>query len=112
GSARQLAALSGAVVVLKGSTSVIAQPGGEVAVSCRGHPGMAAGGTGDVLAGLIGAPGATAESQQELFERTCRAVFVHGTAGEMAANRAGNALIASDLVDELGPALLALGWGA
>ena len=73
---------------------------------------MAAGGTGDVLAGLIGALGATAESQQALFERTCLAVFVHGTAGETAAKKAGNALIASDLVAEIGPALLGLGWGA
>jgi len=112
GSARELAAGSGAIVVLKGATTVIAEPGGEVAVSCRGHPGMAAGGTGDVLAGLIGALSATAGSQQELFERSCLAVYLHGTAGELAAKRQGNALVADDLVAEIGPALVGLGWGS
>ncbi|HZJ08132.1 MAG TPA: NAD(P)H-hydrate dehydratase [Trueperaceae bacterium] len=131
--ALRLAETTGATVVLKGPTTVIAKPGGGAAVSSRGHRGMAAGGTGDVLAGLLGAllaaptgngeggspqhrggdaSGRDAVSPVNLFERACLAVFVHGVAGERAARALGNALIANDLVDELGLTLAGLGWGA
>lgn len=109
GSARRLQELTGAVVVLKGPTTVIAGPGRQAAVSSRGHPGMASGGSGDVLAGLIGAHLA-APGSLSAFERACTAVFVHGVAGERASGRFGHALVASDIVDEIGPALVALGW--
>jgi len=52
--ARELAQRFNAVVVLKGAGSVVAQPDGEVAINTTGNPGLATGGTGDVLAGLIG----------------------------------------------------------
>src|SRR5690606_10931296 len=95
--------LTGAVVVLKGPTTVIAGPGGSLAVSSRGHPGMASGGTGDVLAGLIGAQLA-APGERTVFQRVCVAVFVHGVAGERASGRFGHALVANDLVEEIAPA--------
>src|SRR5690606_21853731 len=55
GAARALAEDTEAVVALKGATTVVAAPDGREAVSDSGHPGLAGGGTGDVLAGAIGA---------------------------------------------------------
>jgi ADP-dependent NAD(P)H-hydrate dehydratase / NAD(P)H-hydrate epimerase len=105
-SARALAARSGAVVVLKGQRSVIAAPDGRAAVNRTGNPGMATGGTGDVLAGIIGA----------LLARGCdawtaaiAATCVHGLAGDRAAARLGQeSLLAGDLVAALPEALRAL----
>jgi NAD(P)H-hydrate epimerase len=105
-SARGLAARTGAVVVLKGQRSLIAAPDGRLAVNPTGNPGLATGGTGDVLAGMIGA----------LLARGCdawtaatAAVYVHGLAGDRAAARLGQeALLAGDLVDALPEALRAL----
>src|SRR5581483_6429616 len=54
GTARRLAAATGAVVVLKGARTVIASPDGTAAICPAGNPGMASGGTGDVLAGVVG----------------------------------------------------------
>jgi NAD(P)H-hydrate epimerase len=124
--ATRLSQLSGAVVVLKGPTTVIAAPDGQTAVSTRGHPGMASGGTGDVLAGLLGALTSTLAVTEDdagpgpnvaaadgslwtttLFQRASLAVFAHGVAGERAAARHGDSLLASDLADELAGVL---GW--
>ncbi len=96
GSARELAKRSRAVAVLKGATTTIAAPDGRVAVSTPSHPGMATGGAGDVLSGILGAWLAGAD---DLFERACAAVFVHGLAGQRAAERYGDGLIATDLVE-------------
>jgi len=121
--AARLSERSGAIVVLKGPTSVIAAPDGRLAVSTRGHPGMASGGTGDVLAGLIGAltaardgsvappTGQGVEGRGDTFERACLAVFVHGIAGERAAQAHGNSLLASDLVDQVAGVLVDLADG-
>lgn len=109
----------GAVVVLKGATTVVRAPDGAEAVSDRGHPGMAAGGTGDALSGLLGAllaapmrpAGATEDTPAaSAFDRACLAVWVHGDAGERAAARYGNALVASDLIEEIPAAMRTLGW--
>lgn len=106
--ANDLAARYGAVVVLKGATTVIAAPDGRLAVSERGHPGMAAGGTGDVLAGVLGAVLAPAGGREEAFERACAAVWLHGVAGEVAARRHGIGLVASDVAEGLPDALAGL----
>jgi len=108
--AAMLAAGFGATVVLKGATTVISSPDGRVAVSERGHPGMATGGTGDVLAGVIAALLAPAGGRERTFERACAAVWLHGVAGELAAEQAGLGLVASDLADAL-PAAAALARG-
>lgn len=100
--AARLAGTWRAVVVLKGSSTVIADPDGSLAVSRFGHPGMATGGTGDVLAGVIGAFVSTGLTT----ERVEAAVAVHGRAGELAGRDRGIGLLASDVVERL-PASLA-----
>ena len=104
--ARALTEVTGAITVLKGPTTVIVAPDGREAVSDRGHPGMASGGTGDVLAGALGA--LLAAPDGDPFERCCLAVFAHGRAGEVAAEARGTALIASDLVDVLPQVLMGI----
>ncbi len=84
-----------ATVVLKSATTVIAAPKGRVAVSTRGHKGMATGGSGDALAGLIGAYLHNGNN----FERSCAAVYIHGLAGEIAAKRYNDGLLPSDLIN-------------
>lgn len=98
GSAQRLAARAGAVVVLKGATTVIAAPDGRTAVHSGGHPGMATGGTGDVLGGLLAA---WCQDADLLFERACAGVFVHALAGRLAGERYGDGLIAIDVVEEI-----------
>lgn len=99
--ARALADKYHSVVVLKGPTTVICEPGGRSAVSTRGTPALASGGTGDVLAGLIAAQLAKPGGDDLLFERACVAVWLHGLAGELAAAEMGDALVASDVVARL-----------
>jgi NAD(P)H-hydrate epimerase len=107
GSAAALAEQAQAVVVLKGQPTTITAPDGRVAVSTRGHPGMASGGTGDALAGILGAWLTTSDP----FERACAAVLVHGLAGELAANHHGDGLTAGDLIGELAAAWRQLARG-
>ena len=93
-------------VVLKGHRTVIATPEGRVFINPTGNPGMATGGTGDVLTGMI----AAWLAQLLDAEAACRlAVFLHGAAGDLAEGREGqSAMMATDLLDYLGEALTAL----
>jgi NAD(P)H-hydrate epimerase len=93
-------------VVLKGHRTVIATPEGRVFINPTGNPGMATGGTGDVLTGMI----AAWLAQLLDAEAACRlAVFLHGAAGDLAEGREGqSAMVATDLLDYLGEALTAL----
>ena len=90
-------------VVLKGVRTVIATPDGAVFVNMTGNPGMATGGTGDVLTGV------TAAWLGQLLDAAaaCQvAVYLHGLAGDLAARSRGEvALIASDVIDALGQAI-------
>ncbi|MGE0394002.1 MAG: NAD(P)H-hydrate dehydratase [Vicinamibacterales bacterium] len=90
-------------VVLKGYRTVVAAPDGRVAINPTGNAGMATGGTGDVLTGVI----AAWLAQLLDAERACRlGVFLHGAAGDLAEAEDGqSALVASDLLQALGPAL-------
>ena len=103
-SERQLACAAAAsrfrqVVVLKGAQTVIAGPDGRMAVSPFANPALATAGSGDVLAGLIGALLAQGVSP---FDAACLGVYLHGRAGERLAWRFGDAgLIASDLPLEI-----------
>lgn len=106
--ARDLAQKAGAVAVLKGATTVVAAPDGRVAVHSGGHPGMATGGTGDVLAGFVGAWCAGCTDVEGLFNRAGAAVWVHARAGARAAERYGYGLVASDVIDGLPQAWLEL----
>jgi NAD(P)H-hydrate epimerase len=93
--ARELANRTGAVVVLKGQRSVVTD-GRQLAINTTGNPGMATGGTGDVLTGII-----TAIVCQGLspYDAARLGVYVHGLAGDLAAADLGQvAMIASDLV--------------
>lgn len=99
--AKQLAERYAAVAILKGASTVIAVPEGEVWVSARGHPGMASGGTGDALAGVVAA---LIAQTGELLPACAAAVYLHGLAGERAAARHHYGLTAGDLIEELGAA--------
>jgi NAD(P)H-hydrate epimerase len=90
-------------VVLKGHRTVIATPEGRVFISPTGNAGMATGGTGDVLTGMI----AAWLGQLLDAEAACRlAVFLHGMAGDLAEAHEGEvSLIASDVLAHLGDAL-------
>ena len=103
GAAHSLATATGAVVILKGHRSLVVSPDGRVSINSSGNPGMATGGTGDVLAGAVGAFLARG---LEPWDAARLATFVHGVAGDEAAKRLGvESLIASDLVNELPTAL-------
>jgi NAD(P)H-hydrate epimerase len=96
--ALRLSAATGSIVVLKGERTVVAEPGGRATVSASGNPGMATGGTGDVLAGVTGALLARHGS---LLAATA-AVVVHGRAGDLAAAERGQeGLTALDVVEAL-----------
>jgi NAD(P)H-hydrate epimerase len=104
GSATRLADRSGATVVLKGFRSVVAAPGGRIARVLAGNPGMASGGTGDVLTGVVGALLARG---MPAWEAASAGAFLHGLAGDLARERHGEeALVASDVAEGLGEALL------
>jgi hydroxyethylthiazole kinase-like uncharacterized protein yjeF len=85
------------IVVLKGHRTLIAAPDGTVWVNSTGNPGMATGGTGDVLTGMVA--GLIAQHPQHALEATALAVYLHGLAGDLASESVGeNSLVATDLV--------------
>jgi hydroxyethylthiazole kinase-like uncharacterized protein yjeF len=92
-------------VVLKGFQTVIATPAGDVFINCTGNPGMATGGTGDILAGIMGRFVAGWKHQRgrenplNLADCLSAAVYLHGLAGDLAAEDKGmESLIATDLL--------------
>ena len=97
--AREVATAHGVHLVLKGATSVIAAPDGVVLLNPTGNPGMASGGTGDVLTGIAGAFLARGLAASDAL---AAAVYVHGLAGDVAAERVGEeSLIARDVIAAL-----------
>jgi NAD(P)H-hydrate epimerase len=98
-SVRAAAARSGAVVVLKGNDTLIAEPGGVVAVSPGASPALATAGTGDVLAGVVGA---LLAKGLEPFAAASAAVRLHALAGTRAGEARGvEGVIASDVIEQL-----------
>jgi NAD(P)H-hydrate epimerase len=87
------------VVVLKGANTAIASPDGKVFFNSSGNPGMAKGGSGDVLTGIL--TGLMAQ-QYSALEAAQLGVFLHGFAGDLGAYEKGmNCLIASDIIEFL-----------
>jgi len=99
---RQLASRTGATVLLKGSTTVVADPAGQVLLSATGDPRLATAGTGDVLSGVIGA--FLAQGLGGL-QAAAAAAWVHGTAAHLGWSRG---FVAGDLLDLLPAVLSAL----
>jgi len=93
-------------LVLKGYRTLIASPDGRVFVNPTGNPGMATGGTGDVLGGLIASQLA---QEKETLGAVLSAVYAHGLSGDVAAARLSEkSLVAGDIIRYLPPALKAL----
>ena len=98
GAARRAAAASGAVVLLKGHGTVVTD-GARTEINRTGNPGMATGGAGDVLTGIV----ATLLAQRfSAFDAARLGAHVHGLAGDLARDRLGEtSLIATDLLESL-----------
>lgn len=97
--AREFAESSGCVVVLKGHRTVVAPPEGPVYVNPTGNSGLATGGTGDVLSGLIGGLMAQGLSTRDA---SLLGVYTHGLAGDIAAERmTERGMIARDVLDAI-----------
>jgi hydroxyethylthiazole kinase-like uncharacterized protein yjeF len=95
--ARDFARRHRCILVLKGFRTVVAYPTGEVWVVATGNPGMASGGTGDVLTGMIA--GAVGQFPGRVDEAVRTAVFLHGLVGDTAREHIGEeAMVATDLL--------------
>lgn len=94
--AKSVAEITGTIVCLKGHASVIADPAGRLYINDTGNSGMATGGSGDILTGMI----ASFIGQGiDLFSATVSAVYLHGLAGDIAAEEKGQfSMIASDIL--------------
>jgi NAD(P)H-hydrate epimerase len=101
--AREFSGRYGVIVVLKGARTIIAEPGGRIYINPTGNPGMASGGMGDVLTGIIAglaAQGLSLDVASQL------AVFVHGLIGdEIAYERGEIGIMATDLIERIPGAL-------
>jgi NAD(P)H-hydrate epimerase len=88
------------IVVLKGDRTAIAHPDGTVWVNPTGNPGMATGGTGDVLTGMTA--GMIGQHPKQALQAVIAAVYLHGLAGNIACESMGeHSLIATDLLGAL-----------
>ncbi len=97
--AQEFAARFGVYLVLKGARTIIASPDGKAAINSSGNPGMATGGMGDVLTGIIAA---LLGQGYSAWDASCLGVFVHGLAGDMVAVEQGETgMAASDVTNML-----------
>lgn len=96
----------GVVTVLKGAGTIIASPDGEVYINHTGNSGMATGGSGDVLSGIIGSLLAQGASP---INAAAAGVFLHGTIGDLAAKKLGKiSMLPTDMIDMIPTAYLKL----
>jgi hydroxyethylthiazole kinase-like uncharacterized protein yjeF len=90
-------------LVLKGAATVVAAPNGGVFINSTGNPGMATGGTGDVLTGMI--VGFLAQGYTTV-QAACIGVYLHGLAGDLAAGeKSETSMIAGDLIEKIPAAI-------
>ena len=102
GHAASLASLSDSLVVVLKGTETIVTDGRRLYVNTTGNPGMATGGSGDVLTGVIAA---LIAQKMDPFDAACLGVYAHGLAGDIARDQNGEVgLIAGDIVDSLADA--------
>jgi hydroxyethylthiazole kinase-like uncharacterized protein yjeF len=100
---RTFCARHGVALALKGAGTVIGAPDGRVFINPTGNPGMASGGSGDVLTGMVGAFLARGFDTVTALQAGC---FLHGLAGDLArAERGGEALMAGDIVEAISAAM-------
>jgi len=105
----EFAANYNCIVVLKGAHTSIATPQGKIYFNSTGNPGMATGGSGDVLTGMILALLSRGYSAEEA---AVTGVFLHGLAGDIAAAKSGQeSLIASDIIENTGNAFIKINNG-
>lgn len=98
--ARRFAREHQLIVVLKGNRTLIAQPDGTVWVNTTGNPGMATGGTGDILTGMVA--GLIAQNPGRIADAVIAAVHLHGMAGDVAREGMGeHSMVATDLLTAL-----------
>ena len=96
----------GVVTVLKGAGTIIASPDGEVYINHTGNSGMATGGRGDILSGIIGSLLAQGASP---INAAAAGVFLHGTIGDLAAEKLGKiSMLPTDMIDMIPTAYLKL----
>lgn len=96
----------GVVTVLKGAGTIIASPDGEVYINHTGNSGMATGGSGDVLSGIISSLLAQGASP---INAAAAGVFLHGTIGDLAAEKLGKiSMLPTDMIDMIPTAYLKL----
>ncbi len=100
--ARRAAEVTGQVVLLKGSSTVVAAPSGQVRVVVQGPPQLASAGTGDVLSGVIGA---LLAKGLEPFEAAYAGAWIHAEAGRLGAETDPQGVLAGDLVELLPEAI-------
>ena len=97
--AREMAEKTGAVIVLKGYRTVIAGPEGQVYVNSTGNPGMATGGSGDVLSGILTC---LVGQGMEPVKAAAAAVWIQGAAGDAARKRLGlRSMLPTDMIEAL-----------
>jgi len=97
GVARKFARAHELIVVLKGHRTLVVQPDGEAWVNLTGNPGMATGGTGDILTGMVAAM--IAQHPKDPLMAACAAACLHGLAGDIARESMGeHSLVATDLL--------------
>jgi len=91
------------ILVLKGDRTIVANPSGEAWVNPTGNPGMATGGTGDILTGMVA--GMLAQHPERACDAVIAAVHLHGLAGDVASYGVSGAgeqcLVATDLIKAL-----------
>jgi hydroxyethylthiazole kinase-like uncharacterized protein yjeF len=102
GTARNFAREHQVTVVLKGYRTLVVQPDGEAWVNTTGNPGMATGGTGDILTGIVAGMMAQHRKDEDAFRAVLAAVHLHGLAGDVMKAIVGeHSMVATDLLQGL-----------